>query len=129
MNKSDENESITWKDRLVSLVFIALVWLVVLLASELDYRSWEYSFWNAAIALGAWTATLGGFFALFAKDAIDQRWCRCFAFWPFPISLVVFLFLDSFQLMPKGRIWALIFQFFIFFFLHFIYFFKSRKEA
>lgn len=129
MNKLNESESITWKGRLVSLMFIALIWLFTRLISELDGISWQRSFyWIVPLMFGIFPASIGFLIAVFAKNRVDQRWYRCFSWWSIPIALISgFLFVITGFPSQIAEQLSFSFQIVSFVFIHIIYHFKYRK--
>ena len=127
--KNTNTQPITWRNRLASLSFIVLIWLFARLISELHGISWErFFYWGVPIWIGAFPMSFGFLIAAFARTKNDQRWYRCFAFWSFPIALIIDVIFSDISnvnvLLISPELGT---QFATFFFIHFIYHFKSRK--
>jgi hypothetical protein len=118
-----EDQSITWRNRLVSLFFIALVWFFVRVLSEFHGISWErFFYWSLPVWVGAIPMSVGLLIAAFARNKNDQRWYRCFAFWSFPIALITDIIFQDISnvnsLLASYELWT---QFVAFFLIQFIY--------
>lgn len=82
------SQRVTWRNRMVSMACIGLVWLMVRLVAELNGTGWERAFWNMAIFLGAYPSMFSLVLAAFSQNRSDQTWHRRSSFWIIPLSLI-----------------------------------------
>ena len=128
-------QPLTWGNRVASLGLILLVWLVVRLVSELHPRLWTYAFWGMAVTFAAWSATAGYIVAAFAKNKKDQTWYRWFAFWPIPITWIVFFLFGKTQsnstnsTKVDGTFVFIFFQILVLVICHCVYYYRRHKEV